>query len=98
MEDKIRKIMDESTDYQTGEVDAEIAISKLLDLFSVSKRFEIDFDVRISFLIGKWSARQDYFTEVAEKAEKIEHAIRFNAKAQATRDCWKELSQLKNES
>ena len=35
MEDKIRKIMDESTDYQTGEVDAEIAISKLLDLFSV---------------------------------------------------------------
>ena len=36
MEDKIRKIMDESTDYQTGEVDAEIAISKLLDLFSVS--------------------------------------------------------------
>lgn len=56
------------------------------------------FDVRISFLIGKWSARQDYFTEVAEKAEKIEHAIRFNAKAQATRDCWKELSQLKNES
>lgn len=44
MEDKIRKIMDESTDYQTGEVDSEIAISKLLDLFSVSKRFEIDFD------------------------------------------------------
>lgn len=37
MEDKIRKIMDESTDYQTGEVDAEIAISKLLDLFSVNK-------------------------------------------------------------
>lgn len=37
MEDKIRKIMDESTDYQTGEVDAEIAISKLLDLFSVSE-------------------------------------------------------------
>lgn len=36
MEDKIRKIMDESTDYQTGEVDAEIAISKLLDLFDVS--------------------------------------------------------------
>ena len=38
MEDKIRKIMDESTDYQTGEVDAEIAISKLLDLFSVNTR------------------------------------------------------------
>jgi len=39
MEDKIRKIMDESTNYQTGEVDAEIAISKLLDLFSVSGSF-----------------------------------------------------------
>jgi len=38
MEDKIRKIMDESTNYQTGEVDAEIAISKLLNLFSVNKR------------------------------------------------------------
>ena len=41
MEDKIRKIMDESTDYQTGEVDAEIAISKLLDLFSVSQQREL---------------------------------------------------------
>ena len=37
MEDKIRRIMDDSTDYQTGEVDAEIAISKLLDLFPVIK-------------------------------------------------------------
>ena len=36
MEDKIRRIMDDSTDYQTGEVDAEIAISKLLVLFNVS--------------------------------------------------------------
>mgnify|MGYP003635541831 CR=1 FL=1 len=36
MEDKIRRIMDDSTDYQTGEVDAEIAISKLLVLFDVS--------------------------------------------------------------
>ena len=36
MEDKLRKIMDDSTDYQTGEVDAEIAISKLLVLFDVS--------------------------------------------------------------
>ena len=36
MEDKIRKIMDDSTDYQTGEVDSEIAIQKLLDLFNVS--------------------------------------------------------------
>lgn len=42
MEDKIRKIMDESTDYQTGEVDAEIAISKLLDLFSAIDSFDID--------------------------------------------------------
>tara|TARA_B110000259_G_scaffold137619_1_gene154964 strand:- start:223 stop:420 length:198 start_codon:yes stop_codon:yes gene_type:complete len=33
MEDKLRKIMDDSTDHQTGEVDAEIAISKLLVLF-----------------------------------------------------------------
>mgnify|MGYP003625384079 CR=1 FL=1 len=37
MEDKLRKIMDDSTDYQTGEVDAEIAISKLLVLFPVIK-------------------------------------------------------------
>lgn len=36
MEDKIRRIMDDSTDYQTGEVDAEIAINKLLVLFNVS--------------------------------------------------------------
>tara|TARA_R110001606_G_scaffold117117_1_gene246462 strand:+ start:72 stop:323 length:252 start_codon:yes stop_codon:yes gene_type:complete len=35
MEDKIRRIMDDSTDHQTGEVDAEIAISKLLVLFDV---------------------------------------------------------------
>lgn len=40
MEDKIRRIMDDSTDYQTGEVDAEIAISKLLVLYSVSEMFE----------------------------------------------------------
>jgi len=39
MEDKIRRIMDESTDYQTGEVDAEIAINKLLVLFNVSDMF-----------------------------------------------------------
>ena len=37
MEDKLRKIMDDSTDYQTGEVDAEIAISKLLVLYDVIK-------------------------------------------------------------
>lgn len=38
MEDKLRKIMDDSTDYQTGEVDSEIAIQKLLDLFNVSQQ------------------------------------------------------------
>ncbi len=37
MEDEIRRIMDDSTDYQTVEVDAEIAISKLLVLFPVIK-------------------------------------------------------------
>jgi len=88
--EELKKIIDKYTEenYLISKSDKENMFADILNLF----------DVRISFLIGKWSARQHYFTEVAEKAEKIEHAIRFNAKAQATRDCWKELSQLKNES
>ncbi len=88
--DKIREIIDKHTEgnYLISESDKEKMSEDILNLF----------DVRISFLIGKWLERQKYFSEVAEKTEKIEHAIRFNAKAQATRDCWKELEQLKNES
>ena len=40
MEDKIRKALEESTNYQTNEIDTEIAVNKLLDLFSVSSSFQ----------------------------------------------------------
>lgn len=56
------------------------------------------FDVRISLLADKWLEKKKYFTDVAENVEKIEHTIRFNAKAQTYRDCWKELNGLLNES
>ena len=53
--------MEDSTDYQTGEVDSEIAISKLLVLFDVIKR-EVLFDFRnnVSAEQYEWDKGKEY--------------------------------------
>lgn len=50
MEDKIRKALEASTNYQTGEIDGELAIDKLLILFSVTKRFS---DIELRNILSK---------------------------------------------
>jgi len=50
MENKIRKALEESTNYQTNEVDVEIVVNKLLDLFSVIVCKEIPEDEQLNIL------------------------------------------------
>jgi len=49
-------------------------------------------------LVVKWHQRQIHYQDVAEDNITSEHTNRkFTYKAQATRDCWKELLTLLNE-
>lgn len=55
-------------------------------------------NVRLSSLIDAWFNRQTDFEKIASESVEHHSQIRFNAKAQATRDCWKELKRLIDES
>lgn len=48
-------------------------------------------------LINKWKDRQLEYEKIAHESDSWQHQVRFNGKAQATRDCWKELIQIIND-
>ena len=54
---------------------------------------------KLQSLVVKWHQRQLHYQDVAEDNITHEHTNRkFTYKAMATRDCWKELLTLLNES
>ena len=54
---------------------------------------------KLQSLIVEWRQRQLHYQDVAEENITNEHTNRkFNYKAMATRDCWKELLTLLNET
>jgi hypothetical protein len=54
---------------------------------------------KLQSLVAKWHQLQLHYQDVAEDNITHEHTNRkFTYKAQATRDCWKELLTLLNES
>lgn len=64
-----------------------------LDAYSKSQKSAIPI-VRLSSLADDWFNKQVEYEKVASNSDSWQHQVRFNAKAQATRDCWKELQRI----
>ena len=88
--DRIKEIQE-----QTAYPESISVQQALLQVWNECKQEQLRIaDVRLSSLADKWRDRKFEYDDTANGSNIWQHEVRFKAKAQATRDCWKELNEI----